>query len=61
MKFSKPCDFNHFPFEIGSISEEVTLMELIELIPDLLGIDFSFVVVILGQLGKVLLEFILKL
>jgi hypothetical protein len=59
MQLPKPCNLDHFPLKISPVPEKVTLVELIEIIPDFLGIGLSLMIVFFRELGKVLLEFLL--
>jgi hypothetical protein len=61
MKFSKPGDLNHLSFKVSPVPEKVTLMKLVELIPNFLGIGFGFMIIVFCELGMVLLKFFLKL
>ena len=42
IQLSKICNFNHFPFQIGSIPEEIAFVVLVEFIPYFLGVLLRF-------------------
>lgn len=58
VKFSEPSDFDHLSFEIGSVSEKVTFVELVEFVPNFLSICFCFLILFLRKLSLIFFKFL---